>query len=98
MEYTDFKIKLQAIKDEAKKKEQDLYVEYALSNNNFKVGDIVTDHIGSIKIEKIKVHVNGFIGNYKPECKYIGIELKKDLTPTKIKKERVVYQSNVKFA
>lgn len=94
MEYSDFQTKLKALKDEAKKKEQDLFIEYAYANNTLKPGDIVTDHIGSIKIEKISVHVS-YLSEPKPMCIYIGIELKKDLTPTKVRKERTVYQSNI---
>ena len=65
-----------------------LYCNY---NNPYKVGDVFTDHIGSIIIESISDH---FTGN--PCCVYYGVELKKDGTPRKDGSKRHAYQSNEK--
>lgn len=73
---------------------QSLRREYALSNNPYKVGDIVTDHIGSIVIEKIQHTIS--ITHQYPFCVYTGLELKKDGTPTKKESKRAVYQTNIK--
>lgn len=66
--------------------------EYARSNNPIKMGDIITDHVGSIKVEGIK---NTVPSSEKPQCIYYGIELKKDLTPMKKQSNRHVYQQNL---
>lgn len=64
--------------------------EFALSNNPYKVDDIVTDHIGSLQIKKIEVYLSDL-----PQCVYFGVELKKDLTPVKKQTGRGAYQSNL---
>lgn len=71
----------------------ELAKKFALENNSIKEGDIVTDHVGSIKVEKIQVTLGSF--DDPPSCVYFGIELKKDLTPTKKATKRDVYQSNL---
>lgn len=65
--------------------------EYCDRNNPYKVGDIFTDHIGSIIIESIKYYPID-----KPCCVYYGIELKKDGTPRKDSSKRQAWQSNEK--
>ena len=64
--------------------------EYCFSNNTVKVGDIFTDHIGSIVVESIKVSA-GF-GKY--QCVYFGAELTKKLEPKKNGAKRRAYQQN----
>lgn len=74
------------------KKKKDLANEYAKSNVPHKVGDVVEDHFGKIKIERIK-----FIWTANDELDYLyyGLELKKDGTPRKKQTGRSVYQSNI---
>lgn len=67
--------------------------QYALSNNPFKIGDTITDNIGSILIKSIKIQF-GFSNNF-PECVYFGIELKKDGKPCKKQTDRGAWQSNL---
>ena len=93
MEYTEYLNLRQAIRERAKSEEKELARKYAYANNKIKVGDIVTDHIGSIKVEKILWGFASF--KDKPLCIYRGIELKKDKTPTKRGNKRDVYQSNL---
>jgi hypothetical protein len=69
--------------------------DYAYSTNPYKIGDIVTDHIGAIKIERIKFTMGWNSIGELPSCVYVGIELKKDGTPTKKQNKRVVYQKNI---
>lgn len=66
---------------------------YAKSNIPHKVGDVVEDHIGKLKIERIS-----FIWMSDDELDYLyfGLELKKDGTPCKKQTGRSVYQSNIK--
>jgi len=64
--------------------------EFALKNAIHGIGDIATDHLGSIKVTGIAC------ANYgEPQTAYYGIELKKDLTPRKDGAKRWVYQSNI---
>lgn len=70
-----------------------LLKEFVDSNNPYKKGDIVTDHIGSIRIEKIKYATGGMLGI--PCAVYFGIELTKKGVPKKIATKRDVYQRNI---
>ena len=72
----------------------DLRSQFALKNNTVKVGDTVTDHIGTIVVEKIKIETS-FIDSF-PECTYFGYELTKKLERKKSGAQRWVYQSNLK--
>ena len=91
MELAEYRLKLRAIEDAHEIKKRKLAREYALSNARYKIGDIFTDHIGSIRIELIKAYI--FFKN--PECVYYGLELKKDgTTPTKKMQKRDAYQNN----
>ena len=66
----------------------------ALSNNPYKVGDVITDHVGSIKIEKIK-YAFGRFGEL-PCCTYEGVILNKNGEPsTKKDNKRGVWQNNI---
>jgi hypothetical protein len=71
---------------------EELYREFAYANNPYKIGDIVTDHMGTIKIEKIKIYLG--LGTY-PQCVYFGVELTKKGEPNKRGNKRSVYQSNL---
>lgn len=73
-----------------------LIKEFATQNNPIKVGDIVTDHYHTIKVEHINYTPYHCEGKY-PECIYKGVLLKKDGTPHKSIKYSDVYQSNVLF-
>lgn len=85
------------LKDRLKRAENDyerakivIYKDYAYANNPYKIGDIVTDHVGSLEIMAIKVSIS--FG--ESECIYEGVNLKKDGKPEK-KQGRPVHQSNV---
>lgn len=67
--------------------------QYALSNNPYKIGDIVTDHIGSAKIRDISVISSGDIA----ECVYVCDNLTKSGTINKKEPTRNVYQLNIKM-
>lgn len=64
--------------------------EYALSNNTVKVGDIVIDHMGAVKVEKILIYRMD-----EPSCIYRGIEYTKAGKPTKRGGRRDAYQRNL---
>jgi hypothetical protein len=71
---------------EQQKKE--LIKAYCIANNPYKVGDVFTDRIGSIKIEKITYSILSMC------CVYFGPELRKDGTPKKNGAVRCAYQDN----
>ena len=93
MEYNEYEDKLRLLKKEHEEKRMQLIKEYVDSNNPYKIGDVVTDHVCSIIIEKIKYHISlsGF-----PCAVYYGPELKKDGTPKKNGNKTYVYQINLK--
>jgi len=92
MTQEEYKKKLLELQDEFTEKKKEVAKEYAFSNNPHKIGDIITDHSGSkLKIEKIKWSY----GYGAPACVYYGIELKKDLTPTKRQQNTSIHQSSI---
>lgn len=72
-----------------------LHIEYANENNPHKVGDVISDHSITIKIQKISV---SFGSQRIPQCVYDGIILKKDGTPNVRGKTDTVYQANIKVS
>lgn len=95
MELNEYKKKLSDLTAQFDHDKSQLAKEYAFSNNELKVGDTATDHIGTIMIEKISYTTGNVWNNVSPECVYFGSELKKDLTPRKDGSKRKIYQSNL---
>lgn len=85
--------RLDLIKKAYEVDKRNLAIEFAKSNNPYKVGDVIEDHIGKLKIEKIMVNI---INYDLPNCNYYGVELKKDGTLCKRQTGRCIYQSNIK--
>jgi hypothetical protein len=73
---------------------EQLYIEYAKSNNPCKVGDIIEDYIGKGKI--IRQDVTRHYHDKRSSMFYECIELKKDGTPRKKETLRTFYQCNLK--
>lgn len=92
MKKEELEIELKKLELDYENRKRQLLKEFCDKNNPYKIGDIFTDHIGSIKIERIKYSLSLYRGN--PCCVYCGIELKKDLTPKKIQTIREAWQSN----
>lgn len=90
MEINEFISQKNDLRIEHDKKVQALSKEYALSNNTVKVGDMVTDHIGAVKVEKILIRVTD-----EPSCVYSGTEYTKAGKPTKRGTKRLAYQINL---
>lgn len=87
----EYKKKLDELNSEFKQKKFALYKEFALSNNPYRVGDILQDHFHIIKVEKIKIDVV----LSTPECVYYGTQLTQKLEPKKKQDEAPMWQSNV---
>ncbi len=88
-----YKNELLVLRNEARNKEADLRKKYANANNPYKVGDKVTDHIGSIVIETMTVY--SAISSELPCMVYYGTELKANGERKKNNPTRHVYQSNI---
>lgn len=86
----DKRMREAAIEYEEKKK--NTAVEFALSNNPYKVGDILNDGAKIIRVDKIRV--SRFLGNY-PYCIYDGVLLTKKLVPYKNGGVDCILQNNV---
>lgn len=66
---------------------------YDLENNPVKIGDIVTDHFHTIKVEEISVYKYGY---NLPGCVYSGTKYTAKGVPSKRQQNMPVYQSNIK--
>jgi hypothetical protein len=88
----EYQLKLNQINKDYELKLKSLAKECALSNNPYKIGDVVTDHMGSIKIEQIQFTLGGV---NLPQCAYTGIELTKKGEPNKRGTKRRIYQSSI---
>lgn len=72
-------------------KKRDLTKEYVLSNNTVKIDDKITDHVGSIIVDKITVYISS-----EPQCMYSGFVINKDGSKSKLNKRIDVFQRNLK--
>jgi cell shape-determining protein MreC len=93
MDLITYNTKLKEIEKTYDDSKLELLIQYAKENNPYKIGDVITDHIGSIQIESFKV-AKVFNGDAS-EMVYFGVELKKDGTPKKNGDKRNVFQSNI---
>lgn len=89
----EYEKRIKSIDRECEEKKRKLRIECAKSNNPYKIGDVVEDHIGKLRIESIVF--NNVTWQF-PSCVYYGVELKKDGTPCKRQTNIPVYQSNIK--
>jgi hypothetical protein len=92
MTHKEYLQKISDLESEYQNKQIALAKQFVNANNPHKIGDKVTDHIGSIIIEKIKF---GIVSYNLPIAVYEGKVLKKDGTPKLNCKVRSVYQSNL---
>lgn len=91
----EYNKRLFELKEELYKKEKELAKEYALSNNPYKVGDILQDHYQIIMVEVIG-WTNATLSEF-PECVFYGTQLTKMFVPKKRQDiSPRMYQSNVK--
>jgi hypothetical protein len=85
-EYTQKRKEIEQKCEEDKKL---LMMQFVRENNPYKIGDIITDHEGSIKIEKMTYSWHG------PAAVYYGTIVNKNGTMHKAGKQRGVYQLNI---
>lgn len=96
MELQEYQNRLSELEKRYQQDQRKLIAEYAFANNPYKVGDLFTDHVGTIRIEKIQATVPYLSADKAPSCVYTGMEVKADGTPMKKGKVRGAYQTNEK--
>ena len=84
--------KIKILENELKVNKNLVGRDYAFSNNPYKIGDTIKDHIGPIIIKDIKFN-NSVMS--LPQCVYFGTELNKDGKPSKKQTNRGVWQDNI---
>ena len=82
-----------ALQRECNDKQNELRKQYAIEHNPVKVGDTVTDHYHTIRVEKMSIY-----GYPIPIMQYQGTELTKQGVPKKRQPvcDNPAFQSNVK--
>ena len=70
--------KCMALQRECNDRQMELRKQYAIEHNSVKVGDIVTDHYHTIRVEKMEMY-----GHPVPYMVYHGIEMTKQGVPKK---------------
>lgn len=92
MKKEEYKIKKEEILKRHSLELSDFNRKVAFNNNPYKIGDIITDHCCTIKIEKIQ-----FTTSYDsfPICVYTGVKLNKDLSENKLGKKEKIFQTNI---
>ena len=85
--------KMMELQRECNEKQSMLLKQYAIEHNPVKVGDIVTDHYHTIRVENICIY-----GHPVPFMRYLGTELTKQGEPKKRQPvpENPVFQKYVK--
>ncbi len=93
MNQTDYLSKKAEIKRRHGKELSNLAMEFVTKNTTTKIGDIVTDHIGSVKVERIEC-AYGFSDDY-PIAVYHGTCYTKTGKPFKSGEERSIWGNNI---
>ena len=93
MELEEYRSLKQQLRDQCEKAERNLAFEYAQSNNSVKVGDFVTDHIGTVKVELMRLYFE--YGSGLPALVYSAPTYTKAGKPFKSESKRSVYQTNL---
>ena len=93
MEKEEYFAKRNQLEKEHQQALRELNKEYALSNNPYKIGDLICDHIGMGRVLSFKL----YIGLDKlPQLVYRCANLTQKGTINKREPERDIYQSNIK--
>lgn len=90
MDIKEFNAEVKVIQERALAAKTILVKKFAIINNKVKVGNTVTDHIGSVIVEKI-----GIYNDEVPGCFYTGVMLTTKGVVFKSGERRTVYQSNL---
>jgi hypothetical protein len=88
----DYKNELKKIEEDYRKEKTKLHIRYAKACNPYKVGDVISDHCDTIKIEKITFTM---ASSDFPCCLYSGPKLKKDGSSYKNNSYSRIHQTNI---
>ena len=91
----EYREKIDEINVECDLKKTQVGIEYAKSNNNINIGDLVTDNIGTIRVDIIRYYTKYTYTNYLPECVYGGIVCTQKGLPLSDGKSRFVWASQI---
>jgi len=94
MDELEYKKQLSILKKEHNKAVHDLDLKFITSNNIIKKGDIITDHIGPVKVDQIQV--GQVMCNSIPVAVYHGVCMTKAGKPFKSGERRGVWAPNMK--
>ena len=92
MDYKEFRAEMEDLEEQYKLEKKRIINEYVMSWCPYKIGDIVRDHIGFVKIEKI-VPIIGICN--KVDIMMLGTEYTLKLEPKKTGTRRNIYHSNI---
>jgi len=102
MTYEEYERQVNETKHEFDKIEQkywkrlrQLAYDYAMSNNTVNIGDHITDHVGTIEVDKINAGLNQWSGTNNPICWYEGWVLTKQGHRRKDKKRYIIFQDDI---
>lgn len=87
-----YKKRIDEIEADSKLKKRAVLKEFVDANNPYKLGDVITDTVGSIKIESINYSHNL---DLNPCAVFYGSELRKDGKPKVSGDKRFIWQSNI---
>ena len=90
----ELKEKIDELSRQFDKEKNKIYKQYLEEEYGIKIGDIVTDHIHTIKVESIDYFYDCFLDG--PTAKLNGPDYKKDGTISKRQTNTPVYLQNVK--
>lgn len=85
-----YKKQVRALENEHNMKLTAIMLDYAEQNSSVEVGDFFTDHMGTIKVEKIQLHKNPD----RPSLVFFGSEYTKKMTQKKSKTKRKAWEIN----
>ena len=92
MDYKEFRAEMEDLEEQYKLEKQRILKEYVMSWCPYKVGDLVRDHIGYVKI--LSIHPIIGICN-KVDIMMKGEEYTVKKEPKKIRQIRQIYHSNI---
>lgn len=92
MTYQEFRAEMEDLEEQYKLEKHRILCEYVMSWCPYKIGDIVRDHIGFVKIEKISPIIG--ICNKADICMF-GTEYTAKMEPKKTGTKRNIYHSNI---
>ena len=94
MTQDDFLIGFRQIEKEAEDKKTQLRKDYVKETNPYQIGDVISDHYKTIRIEGIS-GITTYSGTIIPYPIYRGVVLKKDGNPAKNQTDNLIYASNI---